>query len=91
MKKISNVLLTIFAVGVILALFAGGLSLIGYIIAMFIGGETATTLCVFIKNEYLPWVIRFTSIFTGIGLIGMYFSKQKALTVASENVENASK
>lgn len=83
-KKISDILLTVFAVGLIICLFAGGLSLLGYVIALFIGGETATKLCIFVFDSYLPWVIKFTSVFTGIGLIGMYLTKQKALTVSSE-------
>lgn len=89
MKKLSDILLKIFAVGIIVCLFAGGLSFLGYVIALFIGGETANALCVFVFKTYLPWVIKFTSIFTGIGLVGMYFSKQKALTVTIEDVINA--
>ena len=81
MKKVTNVLLTIFAVGVLLTLFAGGLTLLGYLVAMVIGGETATALCAFLFKTLFPWIIKFTSIFTGIGLLGMYLSKQTALSV----------
>lgn len=81
MKKISNILLTIFSIGIILSLFAGAVSLIIYIIAMFIGGEAATNLCASVFTDYLPWVIKFTSIFVGVGFIGMYFAKIKALSV----------
>ena len=88
MKRVGNVLLTVFAVGVTVCLFAGGLSLVGYIAALFIGGSTAETLCGFLFKTYLPWVIRFTSVFAGFGLIGMYFTKIKALTAKSENVKN---
>ena len=91
MKKIANVLLTIFSVGILGVLFAGGLAAVGYVVALCIGGETATALCVWIYKTYFPWVIKLTSVFAGIGLIGMYFSKQKALTAASENISNAEK
>lgn len=91
MKKIANVLLTVFSVGVLLALLAGALSVVGYVVALCIGGETATALCLWIYKTYFPWVIKFTSVFAGIGLLGMYLSKQKALTAASENVNNAEK
>lgn len=84
MKKIADVLLKIFAYGVIACLFAGGLSLVGYLVAMVIGGETATSMCLWVFKTYLPWVIKFTSVFTGIGLIGMYLGKQKALTAKTE-------
>ena len=85
MKKISNILLYIFAVGIIICLFAGTLSLLGYIIAIIIGGETATNLCLFIFKTYFPLIIKVTSIITGIGLLGMYFSKQKSLTIVSSD------
>ena len=88
MKKISKVLLTIFSVGAIATLFAGGLAFIGYVIALIIGGETATELCAFIHKEYFPWVIKICSISTGFGLIGMYLSKKKALSV--ETTDNTS-
>ena len=82
MKKFSNILLKIFAVGVLLTILLGALTLIGYIVAMFIGGETATELCVFIHKTFFPYVIRVTSIVVGIGLIGMYLSKIKVLSIS---------
>ncbi len=84
MKKLSDILLKIFAYGIIACLFAGGLSLIGYLVGLVIGEESATSLCAWVFKTYLPWVIKATSVFTGIGLIGMYLSKQKALTVSNE-------
>ncbi len=90
MKKIADVLLTIFSIGIILALFAGGASVIIYIVAMFIGGEAATEICTTVFKEYLPWVIKFTSIFTLVGFVGMYFAKVKALTVGTTKSEEES-
>lgn len=84
MKKASDILLKIFAYGIIACLFAGGLSLVGYLVALIIGGESATALCLWVFKTYLPWVIKATSIFTLIGLIGMYLSKQKALVATTE-------
>ena len=84
LKKISNVLLSVFGVGVTLCLFAGVLAFLGFVVALLIGGESATQLCVFIHKSYFPWVIRFTSVFTLFGLIGMYMRKLQALTVSSE-------
>ncbi len=84
MKKASDVLLKIFAYGVIACLFAGGLSFVGYFVALIIGGDAATNLCAWVFKTYLPWVIKATSVFTLIGLIGMYLSKQKALTAKVE-------
>ncbi len=87
MKKFSDILLKIFSVGVLLILFAGAMTLFGYIIAMFIGGEVATEICVFIHKTFFPYVIRVTSIVVGIGLLGMYFSKTKALSISDTSEE----
>ena len=84
MKKYTDVLLKIFAYGIIACLFAGGLSLVGYIVALIIGGESATALCLWVFKTYLPWVIKATSVFTGVGLLSMYLSKQKALVATAE-------
>lgn len=86
MKKLSNILLHVFAYGITICLFAGGATFFGYIVALVIGGETATNLCVFLHKTFLPYVIQFTSVFTGIGLVGMYLSKIKALSISNENM-----
>ena len=87
MKKLSKVLLTIFSIGVLAALFAGALALVGYIVALIIGGEAATTLCAFIYKKYFPWVIRVCSVAVGFGLVGMYLDKKKALAVNATQEE----
>ena len=79
MKKTASLLLTVFSTGILLCLFAGGLSIIGYIIALIIGGELASDICSFVYTLYLPWVIKFTSFFAGIGLLAMYLSKKHTL------------
>ena len=80
MKKVVNILLTIFGIGILLCLLAGALALPGYLVAMCIGGETASRLAEWILKQYMPWVIRAASVFAGIGLIAMYLNRQKALT-----------
>ncbi len=84
MKKFTDILLKIFAYGIVACLFAGGLSLLGYLVGMALGPERAEPLCKWVFKTYLPWVIKITSVFTGIGLLGMYLSKQKALTATAE-------
>ena len=82
MKKVANVLLKIFSAGVLLALFSGALTLVGFVIAIIIGGETATHICVFIHKTLFPYIIKSTSVFVAAGLVGMYLSKIKALTLS---------
>lgn len=84
MKRVSNILLYIFAAGVLLSVFAGALSFVVYVIALIIGGDMATEICFFTFKSYLPWVIKFTSFFVWLGLLGMYLSKMKALAMNDE-------
>lgn len=80
MKIISKILLTFFSVGVLLGLFAGAVAFVCYIVALLIGGEAATSLCLFIYDTYFPVVIRICSVAVGCGLVGMYLNKMKALS-----------
>lgn len=88
MKKVIEILLSIFSIGILIALFAGALSFVGYILALCIAGTTATNICTFIFKTYLPYVIIFTSIISGVGLIAMYLSKMKALTIYQDKKSN---
>lgn len=88
MKKIGNVLLTVFSVGALVSIFAGAIALLGYIVAIIIGEGMATRICLFIYKTYFPWVIRVCSISVACGLIGMYFSRKKAFVVEKENKNN---
>lgn len=87
MKKVSRILLTVFAVGVLAALFAGALAFAGYAAALIIGGAAAEALCGFIYKTAFPWVIRLCSVSVGCGLVGMYLEKRKALSLSSEKKE----
>ena len=86
MDKVGKIFLRIFSIGVLLTLFAGGITILGFATALIIGGEMATNICVFIHKEYFPWVIRICSVSAAFGLIGMYINKTKALSInISEN------
>lgn len=87
--KISKIFLTCFSVGVLVTLFAGTLAFLGYVAALVIGGEAATALCAFIYKSYFPWVIRICSVAVGLGLVGMYLRKMKALSVEEENKDES--
>lgn len=85
MKKAVDTMLWIFGVGVMVCLFAGGLAFLGFGVALCIGGDVATEMCVFIHKTYFPYVIRFTSVFVGIGLLGMYLGRVKALSLRAKS------
>ena len=55
-SKISDVIRVIFGYGITVSLFAGGLTFFGFIVALIIGGETATAICTFIfQPSLLCW------------------------------------
>lgn len=80
MMKISSVLKTIFGYGIMLCLFAGGLTFFGYLAALIIGGETAAAICVFIYKTIIPIIIKASTILVLLGLVAMYFAGEYALT-----------
>lgn len=80
LKKISAVLRTVFGYGIMICLFAGGLTFFGYVAALFIGGETATAICVFIYKQIIPVIIYASTILVVLGLIVMYLNGEMALT-----------
>lgn len=79
-KKLSNILKTIFGYGIMVSLFAGGLTFFGYLVALIIGGDTATIICTVIYKSVLPVVIYGSVIMVLIGLVAMYLNGEVALT-----------
>lgn len=79
-KKISSVLKTIFGYGIMLSLFAGGLTFFGYVAALIIGGETAAAICDFIYNTFVPKFVYLTSVLVLLGLLTMYLDGKHTLT-----------
>lgn len=80
LKKISNVFKLIFGYGIMIVLFAGGLTFFGYVVALFIGGETATSICTWIYKSFIPIIIKASTILILFGLLTMYLAGEKALT-----------
>ena len=87
MSKICKIMQNIFAVGILIGLLAGAGAFVGYLVAFVIGGQFAAEICAFIYVEFFPVVIRICSISVGIGLIGMYLGKVKALSISNEESE----
>ena len=85
LKKISNVCKLIFGYGIMIVLFAGGLTFFGYLIALVIGGETATSICTWIYKSFVPIIIYASTILILFGLVTMYLAGEKALTPEKKN------
>lgn len=79
-KKISEVCKLIFGYGIMITLFAGGLTFFGYVAALCIGGDTATAICVFIYKQIVPIIVYATTCLILFGLLSMYLGGEIALT-----------
>lgn len=87
-KKISDVCKTIFGYGIMIVLFAGGLTFFGYVLALIIGGETATAICTWIYKSFIPVIIYASTILILFGLVTMYIAGEKALTPERKNAKH---
>lgn len=79
-NKIANVLAVIYGYGIMLALFLGGLTFFAYLVALGIGGETATAICTFIYKSFYPILVYASSVFVLLGLVVMYLRGETALS-----------
>ena len=90
MKKISDICKLIFGWGVMITLFVGGLTFVGYVVALIIGGDGAVAICDFIYNKITPVMIYATTILVLFGLVTMYLAGEVAL-VPKKKVKTTSK
>ena len=86
-KKISKVLKTIFGAGIMICLFAGGLTFFGYMAALIIGGDTATAICTVIYKGIIPYIIKASTALILLGLVAMYLNGEMALTTAKKKTD----
>ena len=86
-KKIANVLKYVFGWGVMLSLFAGGLTFFGYLAAVIIGGGEGgigAQICEIISKQITPIITYVSTCCVLLGLLTMYLSGDKALTVGKK-------
>ena len=79
-KKLSEILKAIFGYGIMISLFAGGLTFFGYMVALVIGGNTAAAICAFLYKQVIPYIIYLAVVMVLLGLVAMYLSGEVALT-----------
>ena len=87
LKKIAGVCKIIFGYGIMIVLFAGGLTFFGYVAALIIGGDTATQICTWIYKSFVPVMIYTSTILILFGLATMYLAGEKALTPGRKNAK----
>lgn len=78
-EKLIKILSYIYGIGIAVALFAGAISFFGYLIAIIVGGQTATDICVFICKKFYPVIIYISSVSVLLGLVKMYVAGEKTL------------
>ena len=83
MKKGSQILYQLFGWGAYISIFAGAACFFGFVIALIIGGGTGAALAVMIKGTFFPIII----VSVALGLIGMYFGKEQALSMTADKKE----
>ena len=88
LKKIADIFKLIFGYGIMIVLFAGGLTFFGYVAAIIIGGETATAICTWIYKSFIPVIIYASTILILFGLLTMYLAGEKALVPGRKNAKD---
>ena len=80
----------IFGYSIMITIFAGGLTLLGYIAALIIGGDTAALICEVIYKDIFPILIYISTVMVLFGLVTMYLAGEMALTAGKKkkNPEN---
>lgn len=86
-KKIADILKLVFGYGIMITLFAGGFTFFGYIAALIIGGDTASSICVFLYEKIFSVIIYAASCLILLGLLAMYLSGETALTTSKAKKE----
>lgn len=90
MKDFGKKLNTLFGYLLWLVLIAGGIAGIAFIVLNIIGGGEGSfveTAAAFIQKKYFPIVIRVAATTILVGLVGMYLSGEKALSMESDKKE----
>ena len=80
LEKPVAVLKKIFGWGIMISLFAGAMTIFGYIFAFIAGGNLATEVCLALKTYAIPAVTYTSTGMVMFGLLIMYLSGQTALS-----------
>ena len=80
MKKFTEICKMIFGYGIMITLFAGGLTFFAYLIALIIGGDTAALICEITYKQVIPVIVKVSTVMILLGLVCMYMSGEKSLT-----------
>lgn len=74
----------LFGYSVAFTLLFGGLTVLGYVVALIVGGDAAAKICEVTYKGIWPVLIKMTNITIVIGLLAMYLNGDKALSPAEK-------
>jgi len=86
--KIAAVTGIIYGYGIMLALLIGGLTFLGYVVALIVGGSAAAAICTFIYKTLYPILVYGSSVLVLLGLLTMYLKGEKALSSSKKEKKN---
>ena len=79
-EKPVQILKLVFGYGIMISLFVGGTTMLGYLAALCIGGDIAVAICSFIKQYIIPVITYTSTIMVLFGILLMYLSGETALS-----------
>ena len=91
LEKTCNVLGVIYGYGILITLFAGGLTFFGYVVALCIGGDVAAQICEILYKHVFKIIIIASSCVVILGIIKMYLSGEVALSIEKKKKESRAK
>jgi hypothetical protein len=84
LDNIIKVCKTIFGYSIMLCLFVGGFTFVGYVVALVLGGNTAELICRCIYKQIFPVMIYASTITVLFGILIMYLSGEKELVASKK-------
>ncbi len=87
LSKVNGFLKWVYGYGLVVSLFLGGLTFPVYLLAMLLGGQTATAICTFVYKQFFPIMIFASSCLVLVGLLTMYLAGEVALSLKNTRVK----
>ncbi len=83
-EKICNFITKIWGIGAFVLTFLGGATVLGFVVALIIGGTVGTSIAVFLYEVFFPYIIVASSVLVIIGWIRMEIKGELALTAGTK-------
>ena len=84
-KKLAEIFKLIFGYGIMITVFVGGMTFVGYLAALVIGGDIAVEICDFIYKKIIPVMSYAGTVLVLFGLFSMYLAGEFALVPNKKN------